>query len=481
MDINQFIQELSNQGLAIYEKSINSTGDSHLAVVRNDEGKHLAITGAEAAAFEGTTISGQIKRCPFSVANSRELMRLFPWTKPVSRGEKRFTFGLGDRLGLATPGHIRAIAGANVFPIFAQQSIRELTLTGRTFPEVIAAACFAVFQEGYKDGYGADGDHLKTIDEIDYALESGCTMVTLDCSAHMNTEANQLPVAELDETYAALPAEVREHYETTYANTEHPVIGTIDMESLKRIVLTFYKVIEQTKICYAHMIKLNDQVDFEMSIDETPGVTSPAEHFVVAAELAAEGMNVSSLAPHFFGAFEKGIDYVGDLDRLARELREHQAIADHFGYRLSLHSGSDKFAVFPIFGEITGLHAHTKTAGTNWLEAVRVLSKHNPDLFRRMLAYSIENRPEAEKYYHISSRVEDIVPLDSRSDADLPLYLEEDPARQTIHITYGLLLNEPWFRDAFFPFMDEHEEDFAEALDKHISKHFVALGAKAAH
>ncbi len=478
MDLNQFVLNLTHQGLVQYKASVKSLDSNCFSIVRNEKGKYLAVTGPETDSFEGRMLEAEVKLCPLSVHNAKRLMELFPWTKPVSNPGRRFSFGLGDRLGMATPGHIRAISGVDVFPVFAQQSIRELTLTKRSFPDVIAAACFAVFQEGYQDGYGADGDHLKTIDEITYAVESGCTMITLDCSEHIDNEANGLSGTDLESAYKAVPEKVRKHYESKYGETHLPVIGNIASDELRKIILTFYKAIEHTKRCYTHMISLNDTVDFEMSIDETPGVTSPAEHYVVASELYAAGIKVSSMAPHFFGAFEKGIDYVGDLKRFEQELEIHQAIADHFGYRLSLHSGSDKFSVFPIFGRITKLNAHTKTAGTNWLEAVRVLARYNPALFRRMLRFCIEHRSEAQRYYHISSRIDDIIPLDSRSDDELPLYLDEDPARQTIHITYGLLLSESWFRDEFFKFMDDHEEAFAEGLDRHISRHFLALGAK---
>lgn len=474
MDQVKFLSLLQAAGLKVYEKSVDAAAGTFCAIVRGAGGKQLAVAGTAADSFCGEA-SGELKLCALTVDNAKALMALFPYTKPVSRGSRTFSFGMGDRLGLATPGHIHAIAGYDVFPVFAQQSIRELNLTGRTFPEVIAAAAFSVFQEGYKDGYGADGDHLKTIEEIDYALKSGCTMITLDCSEHIDTGAVSLSLEALKSAYAAVPEDVRTHYESVYGNKELPVIGAIDEETLQRIVLTFYKAVQHAKICYAHMITLNDQVDFEMSIDETLTCTTPAEHFVVGSELTAAGIKVSSMAPHFCGAFEKGIDYVGDVAQLTRELEEHQQIAQHFGYRLSLHSGSDKFTVFPLYGKTTQCNAHVKIAGTNWLEAVRVLSQHNPALFRKALAFSIEHRKEAEKYYHISSHVEDIVPLDSRTDDELPKYLCEDAARQTIHITYGLLLAEAWFRDPFFAFMDAHEAEYAAALKAHVGKHLTML------
>lgn len=474
MDIKTFREQLGQLADLVYEKSVETADEGFFAIVKKSTEKRLAVSGQAADRFSGEMF-GAVKLCPLSVTNGASLYQIFPYTKPRSRKDHSFTFGMGDRLGLATPGHIEAIKGYDVFPIFAQQSIRELTLTRRSFPEVIAAAAFSVFQEGFKSGYGADGDHLKTLDEIDYALESGCTMVTLDCSEQIDNDIAHLGKAELSTAYNALPGEVRSRYESLYLDQKLPVIESIDSEALSRIVLTFYRAIDHAVESFRHMTSINPDVDFEMSIDETPGSTSPAEHFVIGNELCRNGVKVSSMAPHFSGSFEKGIDYVGDLEQLEEELTVHQRIAEHFNYRLSLHSGSDKFTVFPLFGRITAGHAHMKIAGTNWLEAVRVVAEADPQLFRKTLDFAILNRGEAERYYHISTSVDDIIPLDQRSDAELTAYLNEDAARQTLHITYGLLLNEDWFRQSFFELLNTHEDLYQANLADYIGKHLASL------
>src|SRR5690606_381163 len=106
------------------------------------------------------------------------LQTIFDWLNPKAVGTQRASIGLGDRLGLATPGHIAAVANRDVMPILAQQSIRELDLTGRSYPEVLDAAAWAVFQEGYTLGYGADGDHLKNPSDVQYAIDLGFSMIT---------------------------------------------------------------------------------------------------------------------------------------------------------------------------------------------------------------------------------------------------------------------------------------------------------------
>ena len=99
------------------------------------------------------------------------LRKQFPFTAPQSLKGKDATIGTGDRLGLANPAHIRAVREYDIFPVLAQQSIRELNFTKRTYDDVLDAATFAVFQEGYEDGFGFDGDHLKKIEEIIAILE----------------------------------------------------------------------------------------------------------------------------------------------------------------------------------------------------------------------------------------------------------------------------------------------------------------------
>ena len=156
------------------------------------------------------------------------------------------------------------------------------------------------------------------------------------------------------------------------------------------------------------------------------------------------------------GNSRRAIDYIGDIAQFERELASHAAIAVHFEYKLSIHSGSDKFSVFPLIGQYTNGLFHIKTAGTNWLEAVRVVAKVNPSLYRRMHQYALEHFAEATAYYHVTTDIGAIVPLAEVSDADLPDYMEENNARQLLHITYGLLLQaknadgSKQFADEFF-------------------------------
>ncbi|MEA4964346.1 MAG: tagaturonate epimerase family protein [Oscillospiraceae bacterium] len=473
----EFLAALKQAGeYHIYDTSCNVSGKTYCAIVRNTSEKKLAVMG-DNGDFVGIE-TGSMKICPLTVENANALMKYFPYTKPCSHQGHPFTFGLGDRLGLATPGQLRAISDYGAFPVLAQQSIRELNLTGRTFPEVIAAAAFGVFQEGYQDGYGADGDHLKTREEIKYALDSGCTMITLDCSEYINDDAATFDGTALNRSYAELPETTRSHYEKKYLNKKLPMIGELSSEGLKRIVLVFYKAVEHAISCYQYIAETaTDQVDFELSIDEAMAITAPSEHYIIAAELHDAGITPVSVAPHFIGYFEKGIEYQGNLDQFASDLKVHQQIADAFGYKLSLHSGSDKFSVFSILHKITKGNVHVKTAGTNWLEAVRVLAREEPKLYRKAHQYALEHRSEATKYYHVTTDPKTIPNIDLLSDAYLPELLELPASRQLMHITYGILLSQPWFRVPFFAMLHEKEEAYYSCLERHIGRHLRYLTA----
>ena len=418
----------------VYPNSKYSRGDSNYCIIAADEGDMLMLTGADSDLFDGVTFTdanGTYKLCPLTVANSKQIRELFEFTRPVSHKGKAVTIGLGDRLGIASLGHIRLIHDLDVFPVLAQQSIRELNLTGRTYEDVLAAASWAVFREGYEKGYGADGDHLKTRDEVKYALDCGFTMITLDCSEHIPN----------------------------------------GLEAVVKFAADIFNEYIRGK-----------NIDFELSIDETQTVTTPEDHRFVAEALKKANVEVVSLAPRFCGEFQKGIDYMGDIGQFEREFKIHADIAEEYGYKISVHSGSDKFSVFPLVGKLTRGRYHLKTAGTNWLEAVRVIAAFEPALYREIHTFALENLSEARNYYHITCDLSKIPVLNETLDSALPEYLDKDDSRQVLHITYGLILQAKntdgtsRFHDRIYKSLRDHEQDYIDALIKHIGRHLTELG-----
>lgn len=498
MSLNTIMDQLragqvpqSTEQVKVYPRSVHSLETDRLVMLKMDGKKSIAVVGegtiyTQLEGEEQISEGGKYKLCPLSHRNRLTLNEHFPHTAPRAFGKQVATFGLGDRLGLASPGHIQSIIGRDVKPILAQQSIRELNLTGRDYRDVLDAACFAVFQEGYTGGFGADGDHLKVEEDIRMSLDLGFTMLTLDCSEKIDNSIEGSDEASIREKYEKLPEQTRQHYESKYLDTQFKVgdhVVSFDRLRLMTNVLIYDQAIQFMVYIYENYVKhAGREVDFEISIDETETPTAPESHYLVAKELYDRKVDIFSMAPRFCGEFQKGIDYIGDLEQFEKELALHAAIADHFGYKLSIHSGSDKFSVFSMIGKYTNGRWHVKTAGTNWLEAVRTVALCNPSLYRRMHEYALEHFEEARAYYHVTTDISQIKPLDQVSDAELPEYMDDDNARQLLHITYGILLQAKdesggsLFKDQFYRTLDEQEEAYEQALQRHIGKHFELLG-----
>lgn len=461
--------------MKVYERSRHTAGGCTVCMLRGESEDMLLITG-ENPGFTGRD-TGDGFAAPLNHENAQLLRKLFPFTAPKPLLSEIRTFGLGDRLGIAAPGQLRAIEKYDAIPALAQQSIRELNLTGRTFDDVLDAATFGVFREDFRRGFIADGDHLKTDDEVEYALGSGYTMITLDCSEHIRNDVNNMTDAEVYGEYQA-----DKQLEELYCNKSFAVEDctvSFSAEEFRRACLIYCNAIDHAEHIYRKYIE-GRQVAFELSIDETATPTTPAQHYFVASELIRRGVKLTTVAPRFCGEFQKGIDYVGDLARFEAEFSVHAAIARHFGYKLSIHSGSDKFSVFPIIGRLTRGNFHVKTAGTNWLEAMRVVAECDPKLYREVHKFALSAFDEAKKYYHVTTDLTRIPDIDTLSDEELPGLFEQNDPRQLIHITYGLILNAkadgaPLFRGMLYKLWRDHEEVYARHLDRHISKHLELL------
>ncbi len=484
-DLKRHLEKLDD----IYPDSCHLASDQLLFMVKDGrERLVVAISkGERACEFEGETsqLGGfTVKQAHLNAKNAQVLRSLLPWTSPQALGTSGISMGLGDRLGLASPGHLKAISGTQVRPVLAQQSMRELELTNRTYVDVLDAATWAVFQAGYQGGYGADGDHLKKIEDIRMALELGFSMITLDCSEHINDGILKLDDAEVQVRYNQLPASKRQELEELYQNQRYNLQSgrtiNMDLEHYRRMVLTYHQALDFMEEVYEQVIaKLDRMIDFEISIDEVATPTTPQDHFFVANELKRRDIKVCSVAPRFCGHFEKGIDYMGNLAQFEEEFAVHAAIASHFGYKLSIHSGSDKFSVFPIIGtyaRTTGYHV--KTAGTNWLEAVRVIANVNPDLYRTLHQKALDSLAAARKYYNVSMDLAKVPDINTLSDQKLPELLDQDDARQLLHITYGFMLQDSKLRADIYEVLREHEDLYEEFLIRHMNRHLKALGIK---
>jgi tagaturonate epimerase len=440
------------------------------------------------AGFEGEVVKlGDRAAALFadlSHANASGLRRALPFTAPSPLADRAITFGAGDRLGVAGPGHLRSMSGCKACPVLAQQSVRELELTGRDYRQVLDAATWAVFQEGYEQPWGADGDHLKSEDWVRKALQIGFTRITADVSDYISGEYADGSDAEVAEAYEQLEAGYRRRIEEAYLPLRsEPDAGrpiSFSRETLARTALIYGRGIEHALRLYRAGVEVKEEggFDFELSVDETETPTTPEAHVFVAMEAKQLGMKIGSLAPRFVGEFQKGIDYIGDLQEFERTFAVHAALAREFGHRISVHSGSDKFSVFPAVGELSRGRYHIKTAGTFWLEAMKIIAAHEPQLYRRLHRAALERFDKATVYYVVTTDLENVPQLDALKDGQLPSLFDNPDARQLIHITYGELLRDRELGRGFYEALNDHIEEYWQAVQRHTDRHLKTLGVK---
>ncbi len=474
-------------GLAIYPQSVVAAGGATYFMVHADGSGHkrLGVLG-DVAGFEGARHDpSEALLCPLTTGNLAALRARLPWLNPVPLGQ-RPSAGFGDRLGLATPGHVQAVRGTGIAPVFAQQSVRENARTGRTPGQVLDDAAWGVFQAGWREAWGADADHLKTPADAEAFVAAGYTFFTIDPGAHVDNGAQTDPVAVLKAKVAALPwkqaldsspAALRARFlDKTFALDGLTL--AFDEETLLRAAAKYGRAIAHTAAMVRHLASLMNgrPFDLEVSVDETETPTSVHEHFYIASELKRLGVVWTSLAPRFVGRFEKGVDYIGDLGEFEVAFARHAAVMRCFGgYKLSLHSGSDKFSVYPIAARHAAGLVHLKTAGTSYLEALRVLAGVEPALFREILACA-RARYEADRAtYHVSAEPTKVPAPEKLSDADLPALLDRFDARQVLHVTFGSVLDR--FGVALKSALARHEEGYYAALERHFARHLETFVA----
>ena len=419
--------------------------------------------------------------------------------KPVTLG-LRPSFGFGDRLGLATPGHVAALrrAGGDILPIFAQQSIREMARTDRSPQQVMDDACAGTLTAGYTGPMGADADHLKTPEDVDRTAAAGFVFFTIDPSDDVDPRADNYSLEELRSRFDTVRDEVDwlDRYRGREWKLETGTVVTLTEEACLRAAVKYGRAINRALALGRHIERVMAGRDYEieLSVDETPQPTTLAEHWIIAEQCREQGLKLVSLAPRYVGDFEKGVDYKGSLEAFERSLADHVAIAERLGpYKLSLHSGSDKLSIYPAFARLTRGRFHVKTAGTSYLEALRVVARHEPILFRRILEFARARYDTDRATYHVSATLDSVsAPSDLPDPSDHRqlerLYLEAwsdvppgrgftSPGRQILHCTFGSVLTDPELGPALRAVLEAHPGTYEEVLAEHFQRHLAALRA----
>ncbi len=405
------------------------------------------------------------------------------------------SFGFGDRLGLATPGHVEAMrrAGGVIKGIFPQQSIREMTRTQRTAETVMEDAVRALEAEQWTDAFGADADHLKTPADIAITAEAGFTFFTLDPSAEVDAAADSDDEATLRSKLATSGVSWIGDYQGRRIGLPNGATIELTEAACVRAAVKYGRAIRLAIRLAAEVRRVMDAAgrdfEIELSVDETDHPTSLAEHYIIADQCLRNDVRLISLAPRFLGDFEKGIDFKGNLEQLSQSLADHAEIARLLGpYKLSLHSGSDKLSMYPALARATQGCFHVKTAGTSYLEALRVVARHEPQAFRSIIDFCRERYDVDKATYHVSASLQS-APATSAISSDNGLeriYLEmwadvrpgrgfTNPGRQILHCTFGSVLTHPEWGPLVKSVVANHQATYREVLADHFERHLKAL------
>lgn len=468
-----------------YPESQVSYGGATYWLERSVDGaKRLMAVADDESAFRGfvgtvTRVGDEVRLVAETTPdNALALRAALPWLKP-SRFGLHTSVGFGDRLGLATPGHVRALktVGAAINPVFAQQSIREMGRCHRTPRNVLDDATWGAFQAGWPNPVGGDADHLEQPEDIDDTVAAGFVFYTLDPKAEVDAEAEHAAPAAIRQKVEALDwaalecdlATFTKSYVGRSVDLEQKAIE-LDEESVLRAMAKYGPGMVHAMAMYRRLMETGIDCEVEFAVDETDYPTKPAEHIVVVSELQRLGMDFISFAPRFVGRFEKGVEYIGDIEELQRDFEIHAQIARALGpYKLSLHSGSDKFSTYPLIAEATNGLVHLKTAGTSWAEALRVIAHNDPDLMREVLALALDSFEANRKSYHLSCDPTKI-PADPTDD-EVAQLMDRVDSRQVLHVGYGAILEE--FGPRLYQVWNDNEEEHYRIIADHFVKHLT--------
>lgn len=290
----------------------------------------------------------------------------------------KYTFGVGDRFAHGAHAQLQAFIaakelGVDIVPTW-NKSNREHEIIGSEPQSTRDAADQAVKDLGWEGEYLLDADHinLSTVDRF----IAPCDFFTLDVADDIGEAADPADVEAFIANHPELIGSIQ------IEGIEAPL--EISRELVEKTANQFLKATQKAKAIYDHILAGKggeDNFITEVSMDETDNPQVPAEMLIILAAISDQGIPIQTIAPKFTGRFNKGVDYVGDVEQFEKEFNEDLAVIAHavkaYGLpetlKLSVHSGSDKFSIYaPIKRAIarTGAGLHIKTAGTNWLEEV---------------------------------------------------------------------------------------------------------------
>ena len=347
-----------------------------------------------------------------------------------------------------------AADGIDVVPVW-NKSNREHTFIGSEPQSVFDAAQVAVRELGWTKGWHVDADHIR-LETVDRFL--ACSdFFTIDVADSIGKPATQADVQAFVDRHPELIGSIRLPGVSAPFSTSR---GDVE-----RVAAKYLLAVQDAGKIYRHIIGARGEANViaEVSMDETDAPQTPLELLIILAALADEKIRLQTIAPKFTGRFNKGVDYVGDLVQFEKEFHDDLAVIAHaiqqYGLpanlKLSVHSGSDKFSIYPIIRKAlqrTGAGLHVKTAGTTWLEELIGLAEAGGDglaLAREIYAYALEHvdelcAPYASVIDIDKSKLPDVATVNGWSGPRLASALRHIPShpdfnahvRQLLHVSF---------------------------------------------
>ena len=297
----------------------------------------------------------------------------------------KYSFGVGDRFAHQAKPQLKAMikakeAGCAITPVW-NKSYREHEIIGSKSFTTRSAVDKAVADLNWDEPYFLDADHIN-LKNVDFFIDT-CDFYTID-------------VAE----YIGRPIDVKK--QKIFYEKNKNFIGQLEFPGIDSIEVTpaliqavaekyLYAIYEAKKIYDYIRSKLGDGgFVVEISMDETDKPQTPDELFFILAGISELNIPINTIAPKFSGSFNKGVEYIGDVSLFKKEFEQDIAVIElakkEFGLnsdlKLSVHSGSDKFSIYPLMNEVitkSGAGLHLKTAGTSWLEELIGLAESEGD------------------------------------------------------------------------------------------------------
>jgi hypothetical protein len=294
---------------------------------------------------------------------------------------EKYSFGTGDRFAHQGEAQLRALMmakdkGLDIVPVW-NKSNREHKIVKSVPSDTRSAADKAVKALNWKDNYYVDADHIN-LANVDAFIEP-CNFFTIDVAEHISKPVTKEEVKNFIEIHSSFVGKMN------IPGIEKDFLITPQL--FENIAIKFLAAIKEAGKIYKYIQKKKGKGNFiaEVSIDECNESQSPLELLFILSALANEGVQLQTIAPKFTGRFNKGVNYQGNIEKFGEEFDEDLAVISFAvrtfnlpdNLKLSVHSGSDKFSIYPVIKEKirkydSGLHI--KTAGTTWLEELAGLA-----------------------------------------------------------------------------------------------------------